>query len=347
MEFKTWFEMANLCTGCESNYFDFLQKHHRNNEASLTFLRSHGVLPTEVYCPRCKVLCNYREDTHQWYCGSWKKIAKTKRRKQCYFSVSDYRGTFLAGTPLAPYKILSFVNHWLSKRWDYQTVMDCLGISEGTGASWQKYCAEVTEHWLDTQKPIGGPEVVVDIDETLFGKLKYEKGKTFSQIWVFGGIERTSKKFFVVPLGEPLNQNLIPLIQKHILPGSVIVSNRWSAYSTVSDHGYIHRVINHSGDLLDEENAEAHTKNIELLWHDVKEWRLKPGNRPQLYKQYLARTLFLQQHTFKDIHHHFFCEVARMYPPQFDEREKLTPPNQVKEDKEEPDNPEGLSEEKD
>ncbi|XP_047488392.1 uncharacterized protein LOC125038837 [Penaeus chinensis] len=330
--------MSKVCLGCECNYFEFIQKFYRDNEASIAYLRDHGVLPLEVNCPRCKKPCHYRAERHTWYCGAYTKIPKTKRRKQCCYSASDFNGSFLSGARIEPYKVMCFVNHFLSRHWDYQTVSQCLGISTGTRSTWQKYCSEVTEHWLDNQEPIGGPDIVVDIDETLFGKMKYEKGKSLSQIWVFGGIERDSKNYFIVPLEEPLSQNLMSLIQKYIRPGSVIVSNRWNAYSSINDYDYVHQVINHSGDSTDEENAEAHTQSIELLWHDIKEFTLAPGNRPQFYKQYLARLLFVQQHTFSNVNHYFFREVARMYPPDFetDETEE-TPSNSCSDVMKEPD----------
>nr|XP_027222453.1 uncharacterized protein LOC113814571 isoform X1 [Penaeus vannamei] len=320
--------MASVCSGCECNYFEFIQKFYKNNEAAIAYLRDHGVLPLEVICPRCKSTCHYREDRHTWYCGAWTKIPKTKRRRQCYYSASDFKGSFISGARIEPYKIVCFVNHWLSKQWDNEIVKQCLGLSNVTRITWQTNCAEVTEHWLDNQEPIGGPGVVVDIDETLFGKMKHEEGKSQSQIWVFGGIERDSKNYFISPLEEPLTENLMSLILKYILPGTVIVSNRWNAYSAISDHDYVHQVINHSGDFVDKENAKAHTQSVELLFHDVKEWTMKPGSRPHFYKHYLARLLFQQQHTHSSINHYFFREAARMYPPDF-ETEEPSPTSDV------------------
>lgn len=49
---------------------------------------------------------------------------------------------------------------------------------------------------------------IVEIDETLFGKWKYERGRVLSQIWVFGRIECLSKKLFLVPLVEPLSRSV-------------------------------------------------------------------------------------------------------------------------------------------
>lgn len=49
---------------------------------------------------------------------------------------------------------------------------------------------------LDNQETIGGPGVKVEIDDTLFVRTKDKGGK----VWIFGGIERNSKKCFIVPI---------------------------------------------------------------------------------------------------------------------------------------------------
>ena len=59
------------------------------------YLQAHGVLALSVNCPNCDKECRYRKEKHLFVCGQWKKIAKTKRRKQCNYSVSLFKGTFL------------------------------------------------------------------------------------------------------------------------------------------------------------------------------------------------------------------------------------------------------------
>ena len=37
---------------------------------------------------------------------------------------------------------------------------------------------------------VGGPGMVVEIDETVYARLKYHRGRHFPEQWVFGGICR-------------------------------------------------------------------------------------------------------------------------------------------------------------
>ena len=40
----------------------------------------------------------------------------------------------------------------------------------------------------------GGPDIIVEIDEKFFGKMKYHMGRSIDDQWVVGGVERTPEK---------------------------------------------------------------------------------------------------------------------------------------------------------
>ena len=65
---------------------------------------------------------------------------------------------------------------------------------------------------------LGSTKFLVEIDETLKSRRKYGRGQMRKQIWLFGGIERVSKRRFVFPLtgsvGHKSNkETLIALIK--------------------------------------------------------------------------------------------------------------------------------------
>lgn len=278
------------------------------------------MLPTEVSCPKCLQPCSFREDQHLWSCKTSTIIPHTKKRRYCSYSVSDYKGTFLDRTHIPPWKLILFVNHFLSHLWDHKTVIDCLQFSTKSSVDWRSFCSEVCEDWFSNQEPIGGPGIEVEIDETLIVKRKYERGRILSQIWLFGGIERISKKRFVVALTGDVGERrdratLVPLIHKYIREGSVIFSDCWGAYNNLHQQGYTHFTINHSENFVDQNDSNIHTQNIERLWRDIKEWIKRPGIRAKYLHQYLARYLFLTEYKENPLHY-FFIQAGKLYPPR-------------------------------
>ena len=117
---------------------------------------------------------------------------------------------------------------------------------------------------------------------------------------VFGGIERERKKNIVLLTNgqkvlQRKKETLIPIIKKYIKPGSVIYSDKWGAYSTLSNHGYTHYQINHSANFVDPQDCSIHTQNIESLWRCFK----KHSKRPEM-----------KQHTWSSMcHASYFCKI--------------------------------------
>ena len=116
---------------------------------------------------------------------------------------------------------------------------------------------------------IGGPGKIAEIDESKFRKRKYHKGRRKDGVWVFGGIERGNKNCFMRSVEDRSTDTMIPMIKEHVLPGSVIISDCWKAYSRLEEEGYVHQTVNHSKEFLNKETG-AHTNTIESTWRAVK-----------------------------------------------------------------------------
>ena len=98
---------------------------------------------------------------------------------------------------------------------------DGTNLSETTVCDYYNFFREVCLDVLDSKKcefgVIGGPGTIVEIDESKFGKRKYNRGKHVDGVWVFGGIERGNQGncfFFVVD--DRSRATLLPII-KHCL----------------------------------------------------------------------------------------------------------------------------------
>ena len=64
---------------------------------------------------------------------------------------------------------------------------------------------------------------------------------------------------------------LLPIIQAHTAPGSIVHSDDWAAYRRVHQLGNVatHNVVNHSLHFVDPVTG-VHTQNVESYWNRVK-----------------------------------------------------------------------------
>ncbi len=58
---------------------------------------------------------------------------------------------------------------------------------------------------------------------------------------------------------------LLPIIETHVRVGTMIHSDKWSAYNRLKSLGYEHNTINHSENFVNPENG-ANTQKIESTW---------------------------------------------------------------------------------
>ena len=87
--------------------------------------------------------------------------------------------------------------------------------SEYTLVDWYNFIREICVEIIQRDsEQIGGDRKEVEIDESNFGKKKYHRGKRLDGVWVFGGIERQSKKCFFQIVEDRSAQTLIPIIKK-------------------------------------------------------------------------------------------------------------------------------------
>ena len=83
----------------------------------------------------------------------------------------------------------------------YKSVRDALFTSEYV----------INKSYLGGVNSDGQP-IIVEIDESKFGKRKYNKGKRIDGVWVVGGVERTpERKVFLLTVPNR-NQNTLKLI---------------------------------------------------------------------------------------------------------------------------------------
>ena len=120
------------------------------------------------------------------------------------------------------------------------------------------------EYFIAHPVQLGGPGRGVEIDENVFSRRKYNRGRAVREQWVFGGIDVVTRQGFLIAVPQRNADALLPIIQQYILPGTTIISDKWAAYNTIANVGYQHLTVNHTYNFVDPDTG-AHTNNVEKM----------------------------------------------------------------------------------
>jgi hypothetical protein len=74
---------------------------------------------------------------------------------------------------------------------------------------------------------IGGPGVLVEIDESKFGKRKYHRGHRVEGVWVVGGVECTAQRKRLITVPNRNAATMETIITRFVKPGSIIHADFW------------------------------------------------------------------------------------------------------------------------
>ena len=126
--------------------------------------------------------------------------------------------------------------------------------------------------------------------------MKNHKGRVVDGAWLFGMVERGSSKFRVEVCKDNKRdrKTLFEMIQRHILPGTTIMSDCWKGYNGLEDAGYVHQTVNHSVNFVDPITG-AHTQKIESMWRALKARLRRGGIRHQDLPVHFAEFIYMRE----------------------------------------------------
>ena len=130
----------------------------------------------------------------------------------------------------------------------------------------------------EAENQAGGPGFEVEIDESLFGTVKYGRGNPFRhrQCWVLGGKCRQTKEVFMEICKDGLRngETLKEIILRRVAPGTRIYTDQWKGYYGLNSLGFdwdkLETTVNHSKSFLNPDDPNTHTQGIESNWRVVK-----------------------------------------------------------------------------
>ena len=180
-----------------------------NEENTIYYLELNQIIPTIVCCPRCK------NPIHQY-----------ERRFRCKghkFNQSIFKNTIFSDCHLKINIMMHFFYLYLAKC-STSSIMNILNITRTTISRLKGLFYDVIIGSIPNEYTIiGGQGIEVEIDESLFGKRKFHKGKRVNGQWVVGGVERTcEKKCFFVMVESRDAHTLFDIIFAHIMPDQLL-----------------------------------------------------------------------------------------------------------------------------
>ena len=129
-------------------------------------------------------------------------------------------------------------------------------------------------------RKIGGAGTTVEIDESIFGKRKYNRGSVKGRgMWVLGGVCRETGDVFLERCTNNRRDRptLERIITTHVEKGTRIITDGWKAYAHLEELGYAWDWVNHSKNFVKPGTSDVHTEGIEGRWHCVKRFLPSSG----------------------------------------------------------------------
>ena len=225
------------------------------------------------------------------------------RCSTCNSSLNPFAHTLLAKTKLQVDTFILLALGWLRNK-PYREQLSDFCISERALSSFNQRMNAFAITVLEKKKTkIGGPLVIVEIDEALLHRRKNFVGRVKPSGWVLGGVERPNTpdsipRTFFVQCEQRTREQLESLILDNVEIGSIIITDSFSSYSRLSLLGYHHYTVNHSKNFIDSE-TKAHTQRIEGLWRQLRHSLPSTGSTFNHLSGYLAAFVYRRRVSHK------------------------------------------------
>ncbi|KAG7161166.1 putative ISXO2-like transposase domain-containing protein [Homarus americanus] len=304
------------CISCDYEPEDLIRRLGNKMELQQICFTHHLLKETSA-CETCGSVVNLRWDKLTFRCDRRTNIKSHNNKRimqlRCRYFRSARNRTWFGKSHLPIEDILKITCLWLTPGRSVKKVQEEVRVGRATVNEWFAFCREVAVYHCDGMKEkVGGKGKIVEIDEAKFGKWKYNRGRVIEGQWVIGGVERGSRKLFIVPIKEKTEKTLVSVLKEWVLPGTTIHTDCASSYNNLSKANYKQLTVKHSLKIVDPLTV-ADSHNFDCLWRDSAELERFSRNK-YLFIGYLAESLFKRAFPyFGSRFHQFLLDIANLY----------------------------------
>ncbi|MBL4803580.1 MAG: IS1595 family transposase [Alphaproteobacteria bacterium] len=165
---------------------------------------------------------------------------------------------------LSKYKQDRLIEHFVSGS-TARTAAELVNVNKTTAAYYFHRLREIIAAETQNRDVLSGE---FEVDESYFGGTrKGRRGRgAAGKVPVFGILKRGGKVYTQV-IPDASGKTLIPIIEKRIMPDSIVYSDCWKGYDVLDVSEFKHYRINHSILFADQKN---HINGIENFWNQAK-----------------------------------------------------------------------------
>lgn len=256
-----------------------------NIYALIKFFQHFGLIPKKVFC--CGYWCynlvvnNRFPDKYAFRCRIGREFTTIRK------------GTYFENSKLSLYHILMLMVYYAEGVTKQDFLKKQLDIdSNSTIVDWKNFIRDLfIDYQISHSSLIGGSGVVVQIDESLICKRKYGVGRILANqdLWIVGGIDENGNIFMELTTRrtKPI---LREIINRHVVPGSIVVTDGWGGYNGIDDQ-YIREIVIHENSFVNSDGY--HTNRIEATWGACKRLlRNNTNKKRELIFSYICEYMF-------------------------------------------------------
>ena len=198
----------------------------------LCWSAQHGLIHNEVYCGNCGILMSLQSRKGPDFVDGFAWSCRICRRQKRVTADSFFESSHLS--------LMQLVNcvYWWSRQIKQADACVETRMSRASMIEWRQHIRNICcRYLLDHPVQMGGPGRTVEVNESKFMHRKYHRGHFREGHWVLGMVERDTNLCMMVAVPDRSAATLLPIIARHVLPETRILTDGWRAYHQLPGPG--------------------------------------------------------------------------------------------------------------